>query len=1117
MRGHDSEIVVKTSQGLNRYGMFKFDVTAPTADLIGTALSIDVYEYSDSTDSTFTLSGIKDGSTYEDFSEDKATYSNYNLTVADPTSLIELAKIDVTGSDTGSTKVFQTQQLMDFIKADTNGYVSFWLTRDKDAKSLNSGFYSKENSSHKPALSLVATAPVAKYPLEKFVPVADPTDPANSLPVSNTYQAESGSVGGGAQIATNHSGYTGSGFIDFNSSGGYFELNGVQGGGGGSSTLFFRYALASGVRKASLVVNGVPQAISFAATGSNTTWGTLTVHVNLLPGATNCIRLLSTGQDLGNVDRMDVTAPGVGVGELLWLREDGLTIDYQRNVLYNAVGNFVDVYFAPVPLTATVNRTAPTPVQQTIIVNQDFAGNDQLIVGLNGTVSDADVYGATVWFESDGNHLVDPDELSVTTDIEGQYDKLIVDVNSLGEGVVHAAGGIDVGTGMPLVSVLTSNPSTDSFTTPLTSLSHYLQETGLSAAVALQRIRDAFGIDSTVDIGNFDHFGEALAENPTAKNVLLAVSIVQNTGSSVMELLAGLANESLSNQAVRATLSQAVYRAIANQMITDTANLADHDDLAAVTQLSAILAEQLDDQYGIDLNIDQNNLEGMIDAVAEVLAADTTRLIALANESTSGRQLVTRVNQSKKYSRTEVGPVLYTVGVGDITIDEAVELLAGTGEDDLQQVRQILLPPHMSHVDDMVVLEDHTASTVLRVFDFETPFNEVTITAESSNTRILPNDRIYVLPGQNDQERRIIVAPASDESGDVSVTLTVHDADGFTLSQAFDLNVIDVNDAPVFTAGSDQVIGTSGVPSITDWAKNISAGTRIEDALEQSLAFEVAVALGDENLFDELPVINAKTGQLTFTPSSFASGVVTVNLKLVDDGGVANGGQDSSAWQSFEIVILPAAGPQVLIARISPDPRIEAVDEVRILFDQRVTQFDLADLRLTRDGSEVSLANAALTSTDGVVWLLSGLGALTEQPGRYVLSIDAATSDIVNDAGVRLAEDAVVSWSNTIILGDANRDGVFDATDLESVLSAGRYENEEPATWAEGDWNGDGVFDSSDLIDALFAGEYVDSLAAQASPVAENNDHSMLTVGAPEKPTPREYDGGDQARLPNSV
>jgi hypothetical protein len=66
--------------------------------------------------------------------------------------------------------------------------------------------------------------------------------------------------------------------------------------------------------------------------------------------------------------------------------------------------------------------------------------------------------------------------------------------------------------------------------------------------------------------------------------------------------------------------------------------------------------------------------------------------------------------------------------------------------------------------------------------------------------------------------------------------------------------------------------------------------------------------------------------------------------------------------------------------------------------------------------------------------------------------------------------------------GDANRDGIFDVSDLILVFQAGEYEDNIPgnSTWEEGDWNGDGDFTSSDILLAFVEGRYVGAEPAGA-------------------------------------
>lgn len=60
------------------------------------------------------------------------------------------------------------------------------------------------------------------------------------------------------------------------------------------------------------------------------------------------------------------------------------------------------------------------------------------------------------------------------------------------------------------------------------------------------------------------------------------------------------------------------------------------------------------------------------------------------------------------------------------------------------------------------------------------------------------------------------------------------------------------------------------------------------------------------------------------------------------------------------------------------------------------------------------------------------------------------------------------------VLGDANRDGVFDSSDLVAVFAAGRFEDglAHPVSFEQGDWNGDEEFTTADLVVAFQAGFY---------------------------------------------
>lgn len=123
------------------------------------------------------------------------------------------------------------------------------------------------------------------------------------------YQAEDAQVGGGAFFEDSNAGWNGTGYLNFNSDGGYVEFTNVDGGMGGSTDVRVRHALGPSPnpdRDGLLIVNGVPQPIHFDNTGSWTSWMLGHYQLDLLPGATNTIRFEATGDDLANIDELQV-------------------------------------------------------------------------------------------------------------------------------------------------------------------------------------------------------------------------------------------------------------------------------------------------------------------------------------------------------------------------------------------------------------------------------------------------------------------------------------------------------------------------------------------------------------------------------------------------------------------------------------------------------------------------------------------------------------------------------------------------------------------------------------------------------------------------------------------
>ncbi|MCC5581317.1 discoidin domain-containing protein [Microtetraspora sp. AC03309] len=138
-------------------------------------------------------------------------------------------------------------------------------------------------------------------PSPSVTPTAGPVD----------YQAEDATLSQAA-VATNHTGYTGTGFVDYAAvTGGYVEWT-VNATTAGNATLSLRYANGKTTdRPVDIAVNGVVVARpAFPATGGWDTWTTVDV-VAALPSGTSKVRATAANTvDGPNLDKLTVTPGG---------------------------------------------------------------------------------------------------------------------------------------------------------------------------------------------------------------------------------------------------------------------------------------------------------------------------------------------------------------------------------------------------------------------------------------------------------------------------------------------------------------------------------------------------------------------------------------------------------------------------------------------------------------------------------------------------------------------------------------------------------------------------------------------------------------------------------------
>ncbi|MEG4070610.1 cadherin-like domain-containing protein, partial [Microcoleus sp. Pol11C2] len=194
-----------------------------------------------------------------------------------------------------------------------------------------------------------------------------------------------------------------------------------------------------------------------------------------------------------------------------------------------------------------------------------------------------------------------------------------------------------------------------------------------------------------------------------------------------------------------------------------------------------------------------------------------------------------------------------------------------------------------------------------------------------------------------------------------------------------------VNDPPSFVKGVDPIAShNAGPQTVPGWATAISPGPANESS--QTVSFQV---VGNDNtaLFSVPPAIDS-LGQLTFTPAAGASGTANITLNLRDSGGIANGGVDTSANQTFVIKITnnpPFAvidNYKTLHGKVLNVPVVEGVlandidSDGDVLTATKVTNPNNGTLGFNNDGSFTYTPNPGFFGADSFTYTVSD-GAFT--------------------------------------------------------------------------------------------------------------------------------------------
>ena len=190
----------------------------------------------------------------------------------------------------------------------------------------------------------------------------------------------------------------------------------------------------------------------------------------------------------------------------------------------------------------------------------------------------------------------------------------------------------------------------------------------------------------------------------------------------------------------------------------------------------------------------------------------------------------------------------------------------------------------------------------------------VTVTAASSNPNLIPTVTI-LNPNPTGSVDTLNFTPLLGASGGpTTITVTVTDNLGAITQQNFTVNILPVNQSPTLSPiNNTTIIENSGSQTIS-----LSGITSGNPSSGQSLT--VSAASSNPTLIPNPAITYTSpntTGTLTYTSAPNATGTAVITVTVSNNGGTANGGNNSFS-QSFTITVTPVNQPPTL--NVIPNP-----------------------------------------------------------------------------------------------------------------------------------------------------------------------------------------------------
>jgi hypothetical protein len=196
-------------------------------------------------------------------------------------------------------------------------------------------------------------------------------------------------------------------------------------------------------------------------------------------------------------------------------------------------------------------------------------------------------------------------------------------------------------------------------------------------------------------------------------------------------------------------------------------------------------------------------------------------------------------------------------------------------------------PPAISAIANQITNEDTPTNPIaFTINDAETPADSLIVSAESSNTVLIPSNGF--LFGGNGNNRTLTITPAANLNGTTIITVRVIDGRGASATSTFTLTVNPVNDPPVLANIGPRALNEG------DLLRFVASAT---DPDGNQLFYTI----------DNPPtgaVIGLNSGVFTWTPNSTQAGVYNITVRVTDNG--------NPSLTDFEVVTVTVNDPPTI-------------------------------------------------------------------------------------------------------------------------------------------------------------------------------------------------------------